>query len=296
MSMENGVLKELEEDIQYLKKPSKRKRPIDIGFSSACREFNKRELDYRMPVFCERDIEKLHYNSSDTLVIAFSGGKLSLACALMYKDIGKDIVLFQVAQPLEDVSRSQKISEMLNVPLVIHKTSGNLDNPYYGMQILHYALEYAVGHQYSPKIVYGYFDSASIENNDRKDWANCAEFIQAYKETAQKYVDGFTILNPVPNYSIMWDEILKHKAYIPYVKYKNEIDRRVFENIRMDYRIDEANKDAYLRNFQYLYKQYEKKQKTSQASLNDVWNEYFFYRIENSLFYKELMEKFVSSI
>ena len=57
----------------------------------------------------------------------------------------------------------------------------------------------------------------------------------------------------------------------------------------MDYRIDAPNLDLYLSNIEYL----KHKKRAQKASLNDVWNTYFFYRIENSIFYREMMERFV---
>lgn len=269
----------------------RKKRPIDISFSSACREFNKRSLDYKMPLFEHREVEKFHYEDDGKLVVAFSGGKLSLACALRYKDIGKDIILFHVASINEDTSRIEKIAQMLNVPLVNH-VYNVWCNAFSGIQLLHLTTQYAVGHQHSPKIVYGYFDDALVENNEKEDWANCSEFINSYKEAAEKYIDGFTILNPIPNYSIMWDELLSHKAYLKYLEYKNGIEQKVFENVQMDYRVVEANKSSYMNNFRYLISSYKHRKKDDQATLNEIWNEYFFYRIENSICYKELMEKY----
>lgn len=280
----------LTEDVESLVR-GRKKRPIDISFSTACREFNKRNLDYKMPLFEHREVEKFHYEDDGKLVVAFSGGKLSLACALRYKDIGKDIILFHVASINEDTSRIEKIAQMLNVPLVNH-VYNVWYNAFSGIQLLHLATQYAVGHQHSPRIVYGYFDDALVENNEEEDWANCSEFINSYKEAAQKYIDGFTILNPIPNYSIMWDELLSHRAYLKYVKYNDVVDMRVFENIQMDYRVVEANKSSYMNNFRYLISSYKRRKEKNQATLNEIWNEYFFYRIENSICYGELMEKY----
>lgn len=269
--------------------------PIDIGFSDACRPFNRDDETYKMPLFIERSVIPCSYEHTDTILVAFSGGKLSLACAFRYKDIGKDIVLMHIAKPGEDVSRIKKISKMLDVPLYIHYENV-CEGTYSTMYMLYLVLCHAIDMKYSPKIVYGYFDTASIYNNAREHWKNCTEFIGSFKNVAKKYVDGFTILNPIPNYSVMWDEILKHKAYIPYIEYANNEDRRVFDNIKMDYRVDKEDKATYLKNFSILTTSYKRKKKASQASIYEIWNNYFFYRIENSICYKELMEKSVSSI
>ena len=246
-----------------------------------------------MPAFEDRNIQPLHYNHSDKMVICFSGGKLSLACALMYKDIGKDIILYNVYESNADYERMNHISEMMNVPLYISHTKIP-NTSYAGAHIIYDAMCHAIACGYSPRIVYGYFDNALVENNEEKDWMNCKEFIQAYKNVAQKYVDGFSILNPVPNYSVMWDEILKHKQYMPYIQIKDKTDDKVFSNIKMDYRIDTPDKSVYLNNFRYLIISYKHRKKANQATLNEIWNEYFFYRIENSLFYKDLMERYSS--
>lgn len=281
----------LTEDIESLVR-GRKSRPIDISFSTACREFNKRSLDYKMPPFESRDVEKFHYEDDGKLVIAFSGGKLSLACAMRYKDIGKDIILFHISSTNADTSNVEKQAKMLNAPLVNH-VYNICNNAFSGIHILHLATQYAVGHRHSPKIVYGYFDDALVENNEEKDWANCAEFIGSYKEAAQKYIDGFTILNPIPNYSIMWDELLRHKPYLKYIDYKDTTERRVFENIQMDYRVIEVNKSSYMNNLRYLISSYKRRKEKNQASLNEIWNEYFFYRIENSVCYVELMKKYL---
>ena len=268
----------------------RRKCKIDEGFGEALRIYNESDVNYKMPLCVKRNIQPATYEHDDTTVIAFSGGKLSLACAIRYKDIGKKIVLVHIAEPGKDVSRIQKIADMLDVPLYVEYE--HLKNtPFKGMQIAYMTLLHAIGKGYSPRIVYGYFDSASIYDNDMSEWMNCVEYMGTFKKVVQKYVEGFTILNPIPNYSIMWDEILKHRAYIPYIEYSDEIDRRVFENIKMDYRLTEADEVVYFQNLKYLENMYIKRNKVIKVSLNELWNEYFFYRIENSLFYKDLMEK-----
>lgn len=284
----------LKTDITYLVN-GRRKCKIDDGFGEALRIYNESDVNYKMPLCVKRDIQPATYKHDDTTVIAFSGGKLSLACAIRYKDVGKKIVLVHIAEPGKDVSRIQKIADMLDVPLYIEYE--HLKPTHFkGMQIALKTLLYAIDKGYSPRIVYGYFDSASIYNNDVSDWMNCVEFMGTFKNVAQKYIDGFTLLNPIPNYSIMWDEILKHKAYIPYIEYSNNIDRRVFENIMMDYRLTEADKAAYFKNLHYLKNLSNRRKQENLVSLNELWNEYFFYRIENSVFYKDLMEKSFSSI
>lgn len=292
MSEKNGLII-IRENVANLEENYKNRTEIvvDPSMITPCRILNRTIRMYRMPQFVEQPAEKVAYQDDGVKVIAFSGGKVSLACALRYKDAGHKIVLFHVLKRGGDVSRIKKISEMLDAPLYVYDDM-ILDTPFRGMRILELATEYAVGHKHSPRIVFGYFDEAIAEGNSKYDWMYCKEFIDGYKELAQKYIDGFSILNPIPNYAIMWEEILSHKMYIPYLEYRDETEEKIFQNIRMDYRIDTPNLDLYLSNIEYL----KHRKKVKKASLNDVWNMYFFYRIENSLFYREMMERFVSTI
>lgn len=264
---------------------------VDPAFLDVCRILNGAHRRYSMPTFIQQVNTPFKYEHDDVKVVAFSGGKVSLACALRYVDIGQKIVLYHVASSGEDVSRIQYIAEMLKAPLYIHHEDIS-DTPFYGMRILELATEYAVGHAHEPRIVFGYFDEALTSNNYKRDWAYCKEFIDSFKKFGQSCIEGYSVLNPIPNYAIMWDEILGHKSYIQYLDYKDETEERIFQNIRMDYRVDEPDLEKYLCNIEYL----KSKGKRKKETINELWNKYFFYRIEQSKFYKEMMEKYVSSI
>lgn len=259
---------------------------MDDSLLPLCRALNCALPNYYVPDFVEQAVTPLHYEHDDTKVIAFSGGKVSLACALRYKDAGHNIVLFHVKQRGKNVSRIKQIAKKLNVPLYIYDEEELSQTPFSGMMILTLALTYAIGHSYSPKIVFGYFDDASIFNNKANDWAYCREFVLGFRDLARKYVEGVSVLNPIPNYAIMWDELLRHKKYLDYVEYRDDTEALVFQNIRMDYYLDEPNKELYLHNINIL-----KAMKCNKGlNLNAIWNKYFFYRIEKSRFYMELME------
>lgn len=264
---------------------------VDPAFIPACRLLNSAYRKYMMPTFIQQVSTPFKYAHDDTKVIAFSGGKVSLACALRYKDIGQKIVLYHIAKTKDDVSRIQQLADMLESPLYIHYES-IIHTPFLGMKILQLVTDYAVSHAHDPKVVFGYFDSAITKNNYKYEWSYCNELVECFKQFGQSCIDGYNILNPIPNYAIVWDEILGHKGYLKYLTYKNEEEEKIFQNIRMDYRMDAPDLEIYLSNIEYL----KHKRNNAKATINELWNKYFFYRIEKSIFYKEMMEKYVSSI
>lgn len=265
----------------------------DIDLLPIIRHLKSKDFSYPAPNIYTEVKTPFNYSGEDVKVIAFSGGKVSLACALRYKDAGQKIVLLHIEQNKELTSRCQKMADMMDVPLYVHTLpdTWNIENnPTDSATILRVALQYILGHEYSIKLVYGYFDDASIYNNRFEDWGKCKEFMVCYKEYIQKFLPDFNLLNPMPNYSIVWDELLNHKPYIKYISTDNAIDAITLKNAKIDFSLDERVSSIYMQNINELKKDYKRRYKKTPGNIVDLWNEYFYYRIEQSKFYKELME------
>jgi hypothetical protein len=238
------------------------------------------------------------YSIKDNVyVIPFSGGKVSLALALRYKDMGKKIHLFYVEN--SGVSRYGaesnrkeviQLANMLDVPLHIEEV-----NYYYfenslakHFLILSRALRFAVANGFRSDIVYGTFETAHLSKNDfEKLGMNCVEIISAYSKVIGKYCYGARIVMPLPSYSIVWDELIHHKSYIPYVKCNGFVERRLWYIAQIDHDIvEETDSSIYMKYIKELQKTLE----SSPGDINVLWNKYFFYRIEKSKHYQELMK------
>lgn len=196
----------------------RRGEPVDYDFSQACRWIHRELLRYRMPHLVVRDIQPIRYTATDEVLLLFSGGKVSTATALKLRSMGKKVILLHLEENPETTDRIKKMSEMLNMPLVIldYKISDKFSNYFYGIHLAHEAITYAVENGYSPKIYMGCFHMASVLNNDYKVWKYCLEFINSYESVIRKYVYGAEILRIIPSYAVAEDEFIRHREFLEF--------------------------------------------------------------------------------
>lgn len=211
---ENGVknLCTLETDIEEMSKHHS-KAIVDADFVGCMRYINAFYSSFRMPQFVEREITPFSYEHDNVNLILFSDGVLSLATALRLREMHKDVILFHIEEEDQEVeNRCQEISEMLKLPLYI-ELSEIKDDLYKGMAMANKALTFAVNNGHSPRIYAGFFEMASVQNNQRRDWKYCREYIGTYEKVAKKYIPEMAILNIIPSYSVAEDELVRYKKF-----------------------------------------------------------------------------------
>lgn len=186
--------------------------PIDIDLLSPLRELNATSSSFRMPLYVERNIAPYSYKATtDETILLFSGGRVSTATALRLRDLHKNITLLHIEESPELSCRCLEIAQSLKLPLVIQTSDFKLDGVYRGMMLAHEAIEYAVENEISPVVYMGYFYLASTQNNDKKDWKYCNEFMSAYNRAVGKYILGADVVGLLPSYSAVEDEIFRFK-------------------------------------------------------------------------------------
>ncbi len=204
----------LKSDLANLKnwRTNEEKPTVDIGYLDFCRKYNKRYLRYRMPLFEEREIAPfIPVAETSKSYVLFSGGRTSLALALWLVEMGKDIELLYIKD--NNYLQVQDLMEEINIPFNI--ISVNIpNNEFAGMYMAYYAMEYAIENHVNPSIYMGYFEFALMDNNQKKNWRYCKDFIEAYTNVAKKYIVGADVLGVLPNYAVV-DDILSKYKYEP---------------------------------------------------------------------------------
>lgn len=269
---------------------NKKGASTDASFLPLCK-YLLQNYNRKPPKLEPKNITPIEYKSTDLKVIAFSGGATSLACAMRYVDAGYPIILFHVSYPGEDLSAIKEMSEMLGVPLYVCEIDyfSRTNKPTDSAVIIKEAVKYILSEGFSHTLIYGYFDSNSIYDVNRDEACHCKEFINCYRNLVRRLIPDFDIINPLPNKAIVWDELIRHKAYIRLLRASNVQEHRILENTKMDFRLEEAVSSIYMRNFKLLSQAYIRK-KGRTGTVIEVWNEFFNYRIETSKFYAELMK------
>ena len=123
--------------------------------------------------------------------------------------MGKKIDLFYFKD--ENQSEVIHLMEELGIPFVaVSEKIPN--NEFAGVYMIHYALEYLIEHNMNRSIYMGYFEFALMDNNPKKNWRYCKDFIEAYANAAKKYIDDVEVLGVLPNYAVV-DDILSKYDY-----------------------------------------------------------------------------------
>jgi hypothetical protein len=268
---------------------------IDRSLEIVCRKCLSIYPNFKVPTFVERAVPSIDSNKEGPKIVAFSGGKVSLACALRLKDKGEDVILVHVKNSEDSDDgrvRCETLAKKINLPIIVLPIDYPKfdDSPVKYMLMLNHLLEYAVDNGCQTNIIFGTFDGASILYNSINEWPNCVEFMDAYKNLIRHAMFEFNVACPMPSYNIVWDELLKHKNFIHYISSDNDVDEMMLYIAKVDHNLlEEIDTSIYMK---YINKLKNRFQDDTGMSLTAVsmWNRFFFYRIEKSKHYQELMK------
>jgi len=150
------------------------------------------------------------YPRTNNVVVCFSGGKDSTALAMLLKNMGKNVFLYHVrginkSYP-DEVNRAVRVASLLELPLYIDEVKligGSIykENPLKNQVIATLALNYSISQHLDVSIAFGDFTEDTAERSvfDR-NWSDCVEMWNAYREVISKIVPNFELHIPFKNY------------------------------------------------------------------------------------------------
>lgn len=161
---------------------------------------------------------------TNTVVVAFSGGKDSVSTALKLKGQGKDVRLFYVSginkSYPDEMKHAKEISSALGLPLHIEyvsqvgKTSFK-ENPIKNQVIASMALDYALDNNLGCSIAFGDFTSDNISNSQfMESWSDTQEMWNAWVEYVRTYVPNVELIIPFTSYNETLDIISDNKKLL----------------------------------------------------------------------------------
>ena len=277
------------------------KKPVvDDHFIPLCDVLNDYIQNFEYPFLLKYDVKPLNYKATkDKKVILFSGGKVSLAVALHYKEMSADSVLFFVKDrfgQLKKTSREheeavRKLASKLELPIMVESIKLNPENPLYKLVMLNHAIYFAMSEGYDINIAMGLFDGTSRFNNPFSMISNAVEFRNCYEYVLQTAKEDFHIAIPMASYSYTWDVLKSHKAFIPYIYSESRLEEIVLYICRVDHNLlEEEDKSLYMK---YIHKLHMKMEKELGVPVNDiktVWKRYIPYPISMSKHKKEVID------
>lgn len=158
------------------------------------------DIDFKSINYASLDLPKYDDNN---VILAFSGGKDSIAAAILYKEMGKNVKLFHVkhinASFSDEWECAQRCADLLELPLYIDdiRFKGHhiwMEHPMKNMLIANSALSYGIHEGIGTNIAFGNYKSSFLFGNPFEKCAgDCVDMWETYENIIHKIVPDFKI-------------------------------------------------------------------------------------------------------
>lgn len=154
------------------------------------------------------------------IILAFSGGKDSIASAIKYKNEGYNVFLYHLKHINRSLSdefiMAQESAKLLDMPLYIDEVSmsGNniwMEHPMKNMIIANGAISYGVREGIGTNVAFGNYTTSLLEDNVFERCAgDCMDMWDAYNDIIQRIIPNFKIMANLKNMGETLDIISDH--------------------------------------------------------------------------------------
>lgn len=154
---------------------------------------------------------------TNTVVVAFSGGKDSVSTAMKLRQDGKDVVLFYVsginkAYP-DEIKHAKELAKKLGLPIHIEYVSQNgrtsfKESPIKNQVIASMALNYSVSLGIGCSVAFGDFTTDNTSNSQfYESWSDTQEMWEAWLSFVKNYIQNVELIIPFETYNDTLDII-----------------------------------------------------------------------------------------
>lgn len=296
---------------------------FDKAFESLQGIFNKYgNQNYRFE-FIDKHYTKLDLPKYDdkTVIIAFSGGKDSLAATLKYMECDYKIYLYHLrglkASTYPDEWKSaQELADKLNLPLIIEdiEFSGRLEFPEHPLKnilIANYMLQWGIRNNVGTNIAFGNYDTSYLDGSAfYYNGDDCIDMYEEYEKIMGNVIPDFLVGIALDNLNDTLETVARHKEYLPLCqsclgahrfreynrsntmhKYNIKLMPKrcgvcwkcALEYIYMtDHNVLEYNEEYYRHCVDVLKKANKRENKIEFTTIENLWTTYFSYDIKQS--------------
>lgn len=275
-----------------------------------------------------RERQVVEGGTDRTILLAFSGGRGSLATALFYKDHGYDVRLFHVCginRAYGDEYKYAKMqAERLELPLYVYNiqvNDGYYDDyaihPLRNIVIANAMIHFAIIHQLPPNVAFGTFEMDRLAYNQFNECGgDCREMWDAYTKIIQQIIPYFRVRTPLSHAGAALDRLMMNPSYFDMVtfcatelQYRGRNRRHVERFFKVpikeqscgncwkcaadyiykcDHNMEEPDYHYYIICMTILKAQFDGERGYPCFNIYDIWNRYFYYNIAESKFHEEL--------
>lgn len=298
-------------------------------FINSGRDFSPAErLKGTATFLLSRRKQEVAGGSPTTVLLAFSGGKGSLATALFYKDQGTDVRLIHICglnrSKQDEPEYARRQAEKLELPIYFYNIKVNdgyyddySNHPMRNIVIANAIIHFAYIHHLPPNVAFGTFGMDRLAYNHFDTCGgSCREMWDAYEKIVQRCISDFRVRTPLPHSGMAMDRLQKNSSYLDMttscateLQHRGILQRRVkkFFHIdimkqncgacwkcatdyiyRCDHDMEEPNYHYYIICMTILKAQFDGERGYPCFSIYDIWNRFFYYNIIESKFHEEL--------
>jgi hypothetical protein len=300
---------------------------LDSSFKSLCDILSQYVYHFSEPEYTEVDVEPIKVDNAErNTIVCLSGGKDSVATALLYKKLGYNVYLYHLyginRGYLNESSNIPEIAKMLDCEYFVdsctlHGQHEFFEHPMKNMIIANGALHWGISKGIGTDIAFGNFQDSYLADNQFDVCAgDCVEMWKAYEAIISRFIDGFTIHMPLPNtneslYMMESHPDLLAKTISCILPYRFQLTRKQTNEYKFgiklpdnrcgscwkccmeyiyyaDHGVYEYHHDYYLHCLVVLAKCLYKETGKHTKNIEEVWNMYLFYDIHKSKAYEEL--------
>ena len=163
-----------------------------------------------------------------TIVLCFSGGKDSVATALLYQQHGYDVYLYHlrgINQTYHDEWKSaEALADLMGLPLFIdsiklHGQHDYTEHPMKNMIIASCALQWAIDNNKGIDIAFGNYSTSSVDDDPfRVCGGDDQEMWRAYERIVHRSIPGVKIHTPLHNIDESLEIIGENMELLPHIK------------------------------------------------------------------------------
>ena len=220
----------------------------------------------------EDHIASSTYDRQIDLIVA--GDILSVASAIMYRDMGYDIRLIGHADIVNPMSERLGIEKTAHYPITPHVAIK-------GLGLCHGVVSTKLNHGEIMNLAIGKCDNCSIYNS----WGESAlndgrEFYVAYSKAMSCIIKDFSVRRIIPIQSSAWDVMISNYGILKDLKLNAE-ESCLRTIVSMDYGKEPYDEKIYRSSYDKL-KRYNRRYNGEVLSDIDFWEQYMFYPIHKS--------------
>lgn len=220
------------------------------------------------------------------VALLFNGNIVSTASAIMYKELGYEVLLLTYCSP-HTFDNLTQLADRLGCSINhIRRMQGVKPVMPLSLGLCHVAMSHLLNHDLPINLAVGTYDNNSIYSKwGADDISKCRETYDTYAKALSCIIEDFRIRRIIPQQSIAWEKMIEHIGILDDLQLSAE-HSALRDIVEMDYNKLEYDSTIYKNKFNILKKS-NRRYNGEMLSDKEFWKLYMFYPIYKSKLFSD---------